>query len=165
MKDTEVTGVMVQYYKVCTRELWYYIHQINMNYNNDDIEIGKLIHENSYKREKKEIRAGIIVFDFVQTKDKVQIFEIKKSSKLPIGALYQLYYYLYILEKEKINAEGILLFPKERQRETIELNDEIREEMKEIIKNIEKIANNETPPQSRQKPYCKRCSFQELCMI
>ena len=45
MKESEVTGVMVQYYKVCKRELWFYLNQINMNYDNEDIDIGKIIHE------------------------------------------------------------------------------------------------------------------------
>lgn len=54
IKESEITGVMVQYFKVCKRELWFYIHQINMNYDNDDIEIGKLIHENSTNEKKKK---------------------------------------------------------------------------------------------------------------
>ena len=97
MKVNEITGVMVQYYKVCIRELWFYLNQVNMNYDNDDINIGKLLHENSYKRERKEIKIDNIVIDFVKFEDKLTIFEVKKSSKLTIGALYQLYYYLYIL--------------------------------------------------------------------
>ena len=35
-----VTGVMVQYYVACKRELWFFANQINMNYDNDDISIG-----------------------------------------------------------------------------------------------------------------------------
>ena len=85
MKDSQITGVMIQYYKICKRELWFYMNQINMNYDNNDIEIGRLIHENSYKREKKEIRVDNLVFDFIQTKDKLTVFEVKKSSKITIG--------------------------------------------------------------------------------
>ena len=101
IKESEITGVMVQYYKVCQRELWFYLNQINMNYDNDDIDIGRLIHENSYKREKKEIRLDNLVFDFVKTKNEIEIYEVKKSSKLTIGALYQLYFYLWILKKSQ----------------------------------------------------------------
>ena len=50
------TGVLVQYYVTCKRELWFFANQINMNYNNDDIDIGKFIHEKSYSRENKEIK-------------------------------------------------------------------------------------------------------------
>ena len=78
MNKNEITGVMVQYYVTCKRELWFYINQINMNYNNEDITIGKMIHEKSYKRENKEIRIDNMVFDFVKKGDDLVIFEIKK---------------------------------------------------------------------------------------
>lgn len=97
MEKNDITGVMVQYYILCKRELWFYIKQINMNYNNDNISIGKFLHETSYKRENKEIRVDNMVFDFIKHGDEFVIFEIKKSSKLTIGAKYQLYFYLYNL--------------------------------------------------------------------
>lgn len=109
MKKEDITCVMVQYFVVCKRELWFYIKQINMNYNNDDISIGKLIHENSYKRKNKEIRIDNIVFDFINAGDELVIFEIKKSSKLTIGAKYQLYFYLYVLRQLKTNIKGVLV--------------------------------------------------------
>lgn len=136
-----------------------------MNYDNDDINIGKLLHENSYKRERKEIRVDNIVIDFVKFEDKLTIFEVKKSSKLTIGALYQLYYYLYILKKAGFEADGMLVYPREKKREKIVLTDEIIEELDEIILDIIEIAKYETPPKCDVKPYCKRCSFMELCLI
>ena len=165
MKDSQITGVMIQYYKICKRELWFYMNQINMNYDNNDIEIGRLIHENSYKREKKEIRVDNLVFDFIQTKDKLTVFEVKKSSKITIGALYQLYYYLYTLKNADIEAKGMLVFPKEKKRESIELTEDIIKEIDDIIKEIKKISNETNPPHEKQKPYCQGCSFRELCLI
>ena len=94
MKEENITGVMVQYFVTCKRKLWFYINQINMNYNNDDISIGKAIHEKSYSRENKEFRVDNMVFDFVKNSDGLTIFEMKKSSRLTIGAKYQLYFYL-----------------------------------------------------------------------
>ncbi len=165
MKKTEVTGVMVQYYKVCKRELWFYINQINMNYDNDDIDIGRLIHENSYKREKKEIRLDNIVFDFVKNKDILTVYEIKKSSKLTIGGHYQLYYYLWTLKNADIDAVGELVYPKEKKKEKIELTEEIEEEISEIINGIQEISQCTTPPKSEFKPYCRKCTYYELCMV
>lgn len=165
IKESEITGVMIQYYKVCKRELWFYINQVNMNYDNDNIDIGKLIHENSYKREKKEIRLDNLVFDFIQTKDKLKIYEIKKSSKLTIGGIYQLYFYLWIFNKVNINATGYLVYPKEKKKEEIELTEEKIIEIEEIIENIKKISNLEKPPSPHQQPYCKKCTYYELCMI
>lgn len=116
MKDSQITGVMIQYYKICKRELWFYMNQINMNYDNNDIEIGRLIHENSYKREKKEIRVDNLVFDFIQTKDKLTVFEVKKSSKITIGALYQLYYYLYTLKKCRYRSKRNVSISKRKEK-------------------------------------------------
>ena len=165
LNESQITGVMVQYYKICKRELWLYMHQINMNYDNDDIAIGKLIHENSYKREKKEIRLDNLVFDFVKAKNEIEIYEVKKSSKLTIGGLYQLYFYMWILQKANIHANGYLVYPKEKKKDKIELNEEIIEELEEIIENIKEVSNLKTPPNSEQQPYCKKCTYYELCMI
>jgi len=63
----KITGVMIQYYKACDRELWYFGNQINMNYDNDFISMGKLINEESYKREKKNLLIDdTIAIDFIK---------------------------------------------------------------------------------------------------
>lgn len=165
MKKGDITGVMVQYFMVCKRELWFYINQINMNYNNDDISIGKFLHENSYKRENKEVRIDNMVFDFVKKGDELVIFEIKKSSKLTIGAKFQLYFYLYNLRLLKQNVKGILVYPKERKNEEIVLTNKIINEMEEIIDGILNISNLNNPPIAEKQPFCKQCSFYELCMV
>ena len=165
MSNIQITGVMVQYYKICHRELWFYYHQINMNYNNDDIEIGKLIHETSYSRENKEIKLDNIVFDYVKQKDDLTIFEFKNSSSLTIGAKYQLYYYLYSMKDFNPNVKGVLVYPKERKKEEITLTKDIIDEMDEILENISKIVQLKKPPKPNKMKYCKRCSFFELCMV
>jgi CRISPR-associated exonuclease Cas4 len=165
-KNILVTGVMVQYYVTCKRELWFFANQINMNYNNDDISIGKQIHEKSYSRENKEIQFDNMVLDYVQNKEDISIFEIKKSSKLTIGSKYQLYFYMFNLKKSlKKEVKGFLVYPKEKKKEEIKLTSEIEEEMDKIIENIPKIVNLNAPPSAENKPYCKKCSFYELCMI
>ena len=155
MNNIKITGVMVQYYVTCKRELWFYYNQINMNYNNDDISIGKLIHEKSYERENKEIRLDDIVFDYVKNNNGLTVFEIKKSSNLTIGAKYQLYYYLYNIRKIYPNARRVLVYPKEKKREEIQLSEEI----------IDEIVLLDVPPKDEKNNYCKRCSFYELCKV
>jgi len=160
-----VTGVLVQYYVTCKRELWFFANQINMNYNNDDIDIGKFIHEKSYSRENKEIKFDNMVFDYVKNKNDLTIFEVKKSSSLTIGARYQLYFYLYNMRNCGKDIKGVLVYPKERKREEIRLTDEIIQEIDEIIEDIKRVVNLKTPPKAIKKPYCKGCSFFELCMV
>ncbi len=165
MKEENITGVMVQYFVTCKRELWFYINQINMNYNNDDISIGKAIHEKSYSRENKEFRVDNMVFDFVKNSDGLTIFEMKKSSRLTIGAKYQLYFYLYNLRLIEPTVRGVLVYPKERKKEEIILDDKLIEEMDKILSGIVEISNLKVPPVAENKSYCKRCSFYELCMV
>lgn len=161
----KITGVMVQYYIACKRELWFFANQINMNYNSDDISIGRHIHEKSYSREKKNINLGDIAFDFVKTGDKDVIFEIKKSSKLEEPVRYQLYYYLWNAKKMGKDMEGMLVYPKEKKRERLILTPEIEEEMEGIVKDIPIIVFQPLPPPVIIKPYCKRCTYYELCMV
>ena len=156
---------MVQYFKSCTRELWFYAHRINMNYDNEDIDIGKIMHEKSYFRENKEVQFENMAFDFVKKKGDLTIFEVKKSSRLVEPAKYQLLFYLWNMKKSGNHAKGVLLYPKERKRELVELTEELEIEMKNIICEIEKIILLKEPPKAITKPYCKKCSFFELCMV
>ena len=88
-----------------------------------------------------------------------------KNHKIFYIAEYQLYFYLYSLRLLKSNIKGILVYPKERKREEILLNEKIIKEMDEIIEGILDISNLEKPPVAENKPFCKNCSFFELCMV
>jgi len=161
----KITGVMVQYYIACKRELWFFANQINMNYNSDDISIGRHIHEKSYSREKKNINLGDIAFDFIKSGDKDVIYEIKKSSKLEEPVRYQLYYYLWNAKKMGRDMEGMLVYPEEKKREKLILTPEVEKKIERIIQEIPSIVNNPSPPPVIIKPYCKRCTYYELCMV
>ena len=49
MKEN-ITGMMVYYYFVCKRKLWYFCHEITMETENEDVLLGKLLDESSYKK-------------------------------------------------------------------------------------------------------------------
>lgn len=163
----KITGIIVQYYVACKRELWFFINQINMNYDDDNISIGRHIHESSYQSEKKNVLIDeTINLDFVKLKDNFIVFEIKKSSKLEEPVKYQLYYYLYYLKlHKKILAKGKLVYPKEKKTEEIELNEKIENEVKGIINGINDVSKLKNPPPAIRKPYCKRCTYYELCWV
>jgi len=162
----KITGVMVQYYIACKRELWFFANHINMNYDNVYIQLGRLIHEKSFSQEKKNISIdNIISFDFIKKKGNIVVFEIKKSSRLEEPVRWQLYYYLWYLKQKGIEAEGILTYPKERKREKITLKKEVEERFPEILKDIESIVKEQNPPKPEKKPYCKKCTYYELCWV
>jgi len=163
----KITGVAVQYYVACKRELWFFMNQINMNDFDDNILIGRYIHENTYKKEKKNIMIDdTINVDFIKNQKEITIYEIKKSSKLEKPIKYQLYYYLYYVKHNfGIELKGKLVFPKERKVEELFLTTEVETEIEEIIKGIEEIAKMEIPPPPEKKPFCKGCSYYDFCWV
>ena len=45
--EREITGVMVYYHEVCRRKLWYFYHGIQMEQENENVRIGKVLDEES----------------------------------------------------------------------------------------------------------------------
>uniref|UniRef100_A0A7C3N9K3 CRISPR-associated exonuclease Cas4 n=1 Tax=candidate division WOR-3 bacterium TaxID=2052148 RepID=A0A7C3N9K3_UNCW3 len=161
-----ITGTLVWYYYICTREVWFMGRYIEPYQENIYIELGRLISEESYKREDKEIRLENIVIDISRMKDgNLIIGEVKKSSKFEKSAKMQLCYYLYILKQNCILAKGELLFPKEKKKIYIELTDDIERELELVTEKIKEIITMEKPPQLKRIPFCSKCAYMEMCWV
>ena len=66
MTDKRITGVMIYYYFVCKRKLWYFCHEINMESENENVQLGKLLDEKNYERDEKHINIdNVINIDFI----------------------------------------------------------------------------------------------------
>ena len=106
----EITGVMVYYYEVCKRKLWYFYNEIQMEQGNENVEIGKVLDEETYKRDKKHINIdNIINIDFIRSKG--ILHEVKKSNKIEEASILQVKYYLYFLHKKGVtNIKGKIEF-------------------------------------------------------
>ncbi|AEH25128.1 CRISPR-associated protein Cas4 [Pyrococcus yayanosii] len=159
------TGVMVQYYFTCKRELWFFSRGINFDFENEDMLIGRLIHRESHERDWKEIFLGDIRLDAVRRRGKLLVIEIKKSSKLEEPARWQLKYYLYILRKAGVEADGVISYPREGRREKITLTEEDITVLEDALKDIERIISLERPPPAEKKPYCRRCAYRDFCWV
>lgn len=161
----KITGVMVYYYFVCKRKLWFFSNNLDMEHTSELVGIGKLIDETSYDRERKHILIDeMINVDFL--KDWKIIHEVKKSRKLDEAAKWQLKYYIWVLRNKGVNIEkGILDYPLLRKREEIYLTTEEENELMEVLKDIENILNTTLPPYAINKPYCKKCAYYEFCYV
>lgn len=161
----KITGVMVYYYFVCKRKLWYFKNDVNMEHNSELVGMGKLIDENSYSREKKSILIDeMINIDFL--KDWKVIHEVKKSRKLDEAGKWQLKYYIWVLRNKGVDIEkGIIDYPKLRKREEIFLNQSEEEELMEVLEGIKGIIKMNLPPATINKSFCKKCAYYELCYI
>ena len=69
--EDKITGVMIYYYFICKRKLWYFCHQITMEDGNENVQLGKLLDENSYARDDKHIilMMLLILISYVRRKN------------------------------------------------------------------------------------------------
>lgn len=162
--DINITGTDIWYYFVCKRRVWLSIRKILPDEEDDNLEIGRFIHEYRYGRHKKEIVLDSIRLDSIKREDGSWIvMEVKKSSKYFSSSYYQLLYYLYILEEKGIQAKGELLFPEERRREMVMLTKETRSRLEEAINKIKEIAHKPIPDYSKKIAACNNCAYNEYC--
>ncbi|PKM49941.1 MAG: CRISPR-associated protein Cas4 [Firmicutes bacterium HGW-Firmicutes-7] len=163
--NVKVTGVMFYYYFVCYRKLWYFFHDIQMENQNDNVIIGKMIDQNAYLREKKHIMIdGVINIDFIEGY-KV-IHEVKKSKSIEEAGIWQLKYYLwYLKSKGIIGITGMIDYPVLKRREKIKLTNEDEIEIERILQDIKSICQSDRVPDKIKSKVCKNCSYYELCYV
>ena len=163
--EKEITGVMVYYYAVCKRKLWYFYNEINMEDGNENVQMGKVIDEESYKRDEKHININnIINIDFIRSRG--ILHEVKKSNKIEEASILQVKYYLYYLNKKGVdNIKAKIDYPLLRQSIDIELNDKDIKEMEEILEDIKNIVKKKTPCDLHKKKICKSCAYYDLCFV
>jgi len=114
---SQITPTLIWYYYICPREVWLMAHELNPEQDNQLMEIGRLIHETTYKRARKEISLGGMKLDLIKRENgELVVGEIKKSSRFEQSAKMQLAYYLYNLKSIGIDARGELLIPKEKKK-------------------------------------------------
>lgn len=164
MDDININGTLVWYYYICKREVWLMSRKITGDQDNQFMDIGRFIHEQSYTRDKKEVSIGNIKVDVIKKRNgNVLIGEMKKSSKFKQSARMQLAYYLYKLKGYGVNGEGILMFPKEKKRIEVVLDNELIQEIVDMEEEILKIIHKENPVKPIKINYCKNCAYNEFC--
>lgn len=161
----KVTGVMVYYYFICKRKLWFFSNNLNMESNSELVGIGKLVDETSYGRERKNILIDeSINIDFL--KDWKIVHEVKKSRKMDEASKWQLKYYMWVLKNKGVEIEkGILDYPLLRKREEIFLSEDDEKKLEIIIEDIRKIISSKLPLDTLNKGVCKKCAYYEFCYI
>ncbi|ORX22328.1 CRISPR-associated protein Cas4 [Thermoanaerobacterium sp. PSU-2] len=161
----EVTGSLVQSYNICKRQVWLMAHQIIPDQEHPYIEMGRLIDDISYDRDRKKINFENVVIDLVRNDNgNLLVGEIKKSSKAVESARLQLLFYLYKLKQSGIDAKGQLFFPDERKKIDVRLTSESEMEVVSAINEIRDIINMDKAPAFKKIPYCKNCGYKEFCL-
>jgi CRISPR-associated exonuclease Cas4 len=148
---------------VCPRKLWLFSHQIEMERNSDLVQLGRLIHDHTYSRERKKnlVIDNRIVVDFYENDT---LHEVKKSTRLEDAHRLQLLYYLYYLkQKGAAGITGELNYPKLKQRTQVELTSEAEAEVEQALAGIGAVLALPQVPAVINAPYCKRCSYVDFC--
>ncbi len=163
--ETRITGVMIYYYFVCKRKLWYFTHEINMESENENVMLGKLLDESSYQRDDKHINIdNVINIDFI--KEHKELHEVKKSRSIEEAGIWQVKYYLYYLKQR--GADGFkarIDYPLIKKNLVVELTQEDEERLGEIIREICLLIEKEFPPQFQAVKICNKCAYHDLCFV
>ncbi|ADQ42001.1 CRISPR-associated protein Cas4 [Caldicellulosiruptor acetigenus I77R1B] len=160
----DIKGHIVQAYVVCKRQAWLLSRNISPVQDNPFLEIGKLISQQFYKHDKKEVYFDGVVLDLIRKEDEVLVVgEIKKSSKKVAAAILQLKFYLYKLLKHNIKARGKLLIPEEKKTYDVELTFEDIETIESLLSEITEVLSSFLPPLPQKIKACAKCSYKEFC--
>ena len=159
-----ITGLMVQYYHVCRRELWFMSRGIDIDRGTPNIQRGNHVDETSYRDSRRSFTIdGRISLDLLDDGD---IMEVKVSSALEEPPRMQLLYYLWYLDRiHGVEKSGVLAYPKERSRESIELTEDTALEVEATLRGIIDTVEDDSPPNLEKKPYCDSCLYQDICWL
>lgn len=163
--EERITGVMVYYYFVCKRKLWYFCHEINMESQNEDVMLGKILDESSYQRGEKHINIdNIINIDFIR--ERQELHEVKKSKAIEEASIWQIKYYLYYLKQRGVKEmKGKIDYPLLKKTLNVELKEDDIIRLTQVIEEITKIKKMENPPEFLEMKLCKNCAYHDLCFI
>lgn len=163
--EERITGVMIYYYFVCKRKLWYFMNEINMETENENVLLGKLLDESSYKKDDKHINIdNVINIDFIR--EHRELHEVKKSRAIEEAGIWQVKYYLYYLKKRGVSdLKAKIDYPLIKKNLVVELTGEDEIRIEEIIREITDIKAQLLPPEFDARKICNKCAYHDLCFI
>ncbi|MGQ9712945.1 MAG: CRISPR-associated protein Cas4 [Desulfotomaculales bacterium] len=162
--EVRVVGSFIQAYLICPRQVWLMSRQICPDEDNVYLELGRLIGAQAYGRERKEVRLEHLSIDLVRRGGRDFIVgEVKKSSRAREAARMQLAFYLYELREMGIEAEGELLFPEERRRERLILDENLAREVENLKARVLALIYRDQAPPPEKSRFCGKCAYAEFC--
>ena len=159
-----IGGTEVNYYLICQAKLWLFSHGIQMERTSDRVDMGRLLHEESYPRARhKELMIdNLLRIDFDESSGVVH--EVKMSKSFHRAHIYQLLYYLYYLKQKGLGElTGVINYPKSRRTEEVALTPEIEVEIEEMLSSIRAIKRSDDCPPHEYTAKCKKCSYEDYC--
>lgn len=188
---TKFTGTQINYYFVCKRKLWLFSHNLELETESDLVHLGRLLHEQGYKRKLKEVSVDRIKVDFLERKEaraasdtadeegapeveiqkstgapsSIVIHEIKRSRSMHDAHVFQLLYYIYYL-KMNYNANvssGMLHYPLLKTNVPVDLTEQRVKQVEDVMTDIKRTISLPNPPAAVWIKPCKSCAYREMC--
>lgn len=169
-----ITATHINYYRLCKRKLWLFANHIQMEQTSDLVADGKLIEEESYlQRSERYSQVELSVpfeginltgkIDFFDTCDRV-VHETKRSNKVEVAHIWQVKFYLWLLQLNEIEAEkGVIEYPRLREKEDVFLEQSDINYLQTTVKKIEQLLKSEYCPPVINAKICKSCSYYDFC--
>lgn len=161
-----VNGTLINYFFHCKRQCYLHGNRLNLEDNSEQVKIGRALHDEYAKKENTEIALENIRIDRLSGE---YLTEIKKSDADVDAAKWQLLFYLKILKDKGIVRKGRLeFFEKGNKGKKImyyDLTPKIEEELRNYIKEVEELLEQDEIPAVMDKPGCKKCAYYEYCFI
>ncbi|MGL4623258.1 MAG: CRISPR-associated protein Cas4 [Culicoidibacterales bacterium] len=160
-----VRGLDIYYYFICKRKLWLAAHDQQMEQDNQDVQLGKIIDSRTYRYERKHIQVDEhINIDFLQNW-KI-IHEIKKSKKFEEASVWQIKYYIYYLAQRGVQIEEAFIdYPEFRERTEVEYTDVDTIEIEKVTREIESLKLQAHIPKFEKLSYCQKCAYFDYCGV
>ena len=160
----KITGVKINYYHICHTKLWLFSHNIALEHEHENVNIGKQLHEDKYSKNKKDVTIdNTISIDFVKRRNGIiELHEIKKTKKMEDAHLRQLLYYLYYLKQKGVDAQGVMNYPLLNQTKEVILTPDDEKNIEDDMRGIEEIVTGRMPHPKRTR-ICPKCAYFEFC--
>lgn len=161
-----INGTMVNYYHVCPRKLWLYTRGMGREQDSPLVELGKLLHDQSFTRRKHDLSIfGRIKIDYTTAGEVLIIHEVKKTKSQFHATRAQALFYLYAMEQLGVECRGEVHYRSEKRRESIELDNESRVKTKESIQAILAVVSEVSPPPVPTGVPCSKCAYKDYCRM
>ena len=164
-RGEKMQGSVINSYFYCKKKSWLLYNRIGLEHNSEDVEIGKALHKIK-EGKNSEISIEDIKIDSITDN---YLIEIKKSDSDVNAALWQIKYYLYILDKKGISRKGKLQIIEKNNHQNniiIEFNEQTKQEIEEKIIEIENTVNQDKIPLGiEDMSKCKKCAYYDYCYI
>jgi len=159
----KITGTIYSYSFLCYRKVWFSYHNICKENDDQNVAMGSIIDESTYKRFEHNIHIDDVCIDYINGN---VIYEVKKSEKQKQMAINQVKFYLYNLYLKGVkDMRGCINYPLLNKKEYVSLNDVDIKNIEERLVCIEEILKLCNPPKLINDKVCKNCAYFQLCYI